>query len=75
MPKYVKNKEELAEKIRLAREHADLSQKQVADFLFKERSTYTYYELGITVPSFFDLLKLADIFGVSFESLISENKN
>ena len=73
MPKYIREKAKLAEKIRLLREEAELTQQEVADKLRKERSTYTYYEIGKTEPSFFVLLELSDIFGVSFETLISDD--
>ncbi len=73
MPKYIREKAKLAEKIRLLREKAEITQQEVADKLMKERSTYTYYEIGKTEPSFFVLLELSDIFGVSFETLISDD--
>ena len=73
MPKYIREKAKLAEKIRLLREKAEITQQEVADKLMKERSTYTYYETGKTEPSFFVLLELSDIFGVSFETLISDD--
>ena len=73
MPKYIREKRKLAEKIRHLRERADLTQQEVADKLLKERSTYSYYEIGKTEPSFFVLLELSDIFGVSFETLISDD--
>ena len=73
MPKYIRDKLKLAERLRLLRERADLTQQEVADKLMKERSTYSYYEIGRTEPTFFTLLELSDIFGVSFETLISDD--
>ncbi len=73
MPKYIRDKAKLSERLRLLRECADLTQQEVADKLMKERSTYSYYESGKSEPSFFIILELADIFGVSFETLISED--
>lgn len=73
MLKYIREKAKLAEKIRLLRDKAEITQQEVADKLMKERSTYTYYERGKTEPSFFFLLELSDIFGVSFETLNSND--
>ena len=41
MPKYIRDKSKLAERLRLLRERADLTQQEVADKLMKERSTYS----------------------------------
>lgn len=73
MPKYIRDKAKLAERLRLLRERAGLTQRDVANKLMKERSTYSYYEIGRTEPTFFTLLALSDIFGVSFETLISDD--
>ncbi|NCC87190.1 MAG: helix-turn-helix domain-containing protein [Clostridia bacterium] len=53
-----------SEKIRSLREMHGLSQQQVADTLQVHRSTYSYYELGTSQPSFSTLIKLAKIFQV-----------
>ena len=53
-----------SEKIRSLREMHGLSQQQVADSLQVHRSTYSYYELGTSQPSFSTLIKLAKIFKV-----------
>lgn len=73
MPKYIRDKAKLAERLRLLRERAGLTQRDVANKLMKERSTYSYYEIGRTEPTFSILLELSDIFGVSFETLISDD--
>ena len=58
-------KKQVAEKLRHYREASVLSQKQVADALNIERSTYTKYETGDSEPSLNTLVKIAGIFNVS----------
>lgn len=48
------------------RENCDLSQQQVAQVLNIDRSTYTYYETGKTVPSINTLIKISRIFNVPY---------
>lgn len=57
-------KKEIAEKLRHYRESCALSQKQVADALNIERSTYTKYESGVSEPSAKTLVKIAKIFNI-----------
>ncbi len=52
--------------LRQCRENAGLTQKQVADALNVERSTYAYYETGTTHPSGSMIIKLANIFNISY---------
>ena len=47
-----------------------LSQKQVADYLNIDRSTYAYYELGRTRLHVDILVSLAKLYGVSLDALI-----
>ena len=48
----------------------NLTQKDMADWLGLERSTYSKYEQGSSEPTFETLCKLADFFGVSVEYLM-----
>ncbi len=57
-------------KLRTCRTNCGLSQRQVADCLGVERSTYTYYETGRSEPDINTLKLLAKIFNVSFVSLL-----
>lgn len=59
----------LAANLKLLREQHELTQKQVADALNIERSTYTYYERGRTLPTFATIYKLSKIFNVSIDAL------
>lgn len=52
--------------LRQCRENAGLTQKQVADALSVERSTYAYYETGTTHPSGSMIIKLARIFNIPY---------
>lgn len=57
-------------RLRLLRLHNDLTQRQVAEALKLERSTYAYYETGKCQPSLDTLLKLADLYDVSTDYLL-----
>lgn len=52
--------------LRQCRENSGLTQKQVADALNVERSTYAYYETGTTHPSGSMIIKLSNIFNVNY---------
>ena len=64
------NNNSTAEKLRACRKKCRLSQQQVADALGKERSAYTYYESGRTMPKLKDLVKLSQIFCVDLAELL-----
>lgn len=52
--------------LKQTRENAGLTQKQVAQALGIERSTYAYYETGTSHPNAMMVLKLAAIFNVNY---------
>ncbi|MGN0479342.1 MAG: helix-turn-helix transcriptional regulator [Hominenteromicrobium sp.] len=62
----------LGEKLRFYRTAERYTQETVAKTLNLNRSTYTYYETGKTQPCIQTLLRLAKLYGVSVEALISE---
>jgi transcriptional regulator with XRE-family HTH domain len=64
--------EKIGEKIKILRTKFGLTQKEVADALEIERSTYTYYELGKTTPSWNVVKKLAQIFQIAPYDLLEE---
>ena len=66
------NKMSVAEKLRHYREACVLSQKQVADALNIDRSTYTKYETGDSEPNLKTLVKIAAIYNVSPVKLLPE---
>ena len=58
------------ETIRKLRQERGLTQKQVAEYLQVDRSTYAYYESGRPKLSIDVLVKLAHFYGVSYATLI-----
>lgn len=64
------NSYKVCEKLRHYREACALSQKQVADALNIERSTYTKYETGDTEPNLSTIVRLAEIYNVSPTELL-----
>ena len=55
--------------LKMLRLNNRMTQKQVADLLNIDRSTYTYYETGRTKPNVDTLVKLCCIFDVSMDIL------
>jgi len=47
-----------------------LTQKQVANYLHMDRSTYAYYEIGQTKPTIEFLMALTRLYGVSLNRLL-----
>ncbi len=58
------------EKLRMLREKQGLSQRQVAEVLGLDRSTYTYYETGKTEPSLQTLRRLVALYQVTADDLL-----
>lgn len=56
--------------LRRCRENAGLTQKQVADALNMERSTYAYYEMGASQPKGSMILNLSRVLGVDYKELM-----
>lgn len=53
------------------REENKLTQKQVADIMKIDRSTYAYYETGRTVPDLYAIALLANIYNITPEYIVS----
>lgn len=62
----------LAFKLRKCRVNSNLSQKQVADALGLDRSAYSCYERGTSMPSIKTLQKMAQIFHVDTARLLPD---
>jgi len=60
-------------KLKELRIKMDLTQKQIADSLKIDRSTYSYYESGKTCPPLESLKRLAMIFSVSLDDLLEHD--
>lgn len=61
-------------KIKRFRERAGYTQQQVSNLLNIERSTYSYYELGKTIPDLKTLIRLSEIFKEPLSSLLSNEE-
>ncbi len=68
---YISSKVELGRNLRLIREKLALTQKQLADALGLDRSTYSYYEVGKVTPDIFTLIKLSKILRCDIYSFIT----
>ena len=60
----------LGKNLKKLRYQCGLTQKQVADLLSVDRSTYTYYETGRTRPDVNMIVKIAKIYKVSCDELL-----
>lgn len=60
----------LGTRLRQFRKENGYSQSHIANILGVERSTYTYYETGKTVPVIFDLMRLADLYNTTLDELL-----
>ena len=64
-----------SDRLRAARENAGFTQQQVADVIHVHRSTYSYYELGVSEPSLAATKELALLFQVSVDDLLGAGEN
>lgn len=57
----------ITERLKAARNECKLTQQQIADLLGIDRSTYAYYELGVSAPPLESLFVLASVYNTSVE--------
>jgi len=62
------------ERLRLVREQAGVTQREVADFLNLNRTTYNKYENGASTPTPEILARIADFFHVSVDYLLEREE-
>ena len=62
-------------RIKDLREDADLTQKQIADFLHIKQNTYSQYENGHRQIPIEVLIKLARFYNTSIDYLVGETNN
>ena len=67
------DREQFRRRLKFLRESRQLSQRQVADALHIERSTYTSYETGRSEPSLQNLKRLAALYQVSTDFLLDSS--
>ena len=63
----------LCETIRFKREERDMTQQELADLLHVTRQTVSRWESGSRCPDLILSKKIADIFGVSLDELVSSS--
>ena len=63
------------ERLRILRESAGMTQREVSKSLNISRTTYTKYETGDREPDFHALQRLADYFNVSTDFLLGRTDN
>lgn len=63
-------KVKLGARLRQFRRDGHYSQTDLGMILGVDRSTYTYYESGTTVPTIFHLQRLASLYGITLDHLV-----
>ena len=72
--RYVRNSEELGRNIRFAREYRDLTQRELAQMLYVDRSSISYYESGKILPTVFLLIDLSKKLNIKLIWFLLVNK-
>lgn len=65
----------ISKRLRQIRVEHKLTQQNIADVLGIDRTTYTFYETGVSKPSLVALAKLADIYNVTVGYLLGVEEN
>ncbi len=60
------------EKLKLLRKQKDLSQEQIANYIGVGQTTYSRYEDLKTYPDIFVIKKLANLYGITIDQLVSD---
>ena len=58
---YVRTNDDVAFNLKKARQYKGLTQSEIASKLNVDRSTYSYYESGRSLPSIFQIIKISSI--------------
>ncbi len=62
--------ERFAANLKALRKNAGMSQEQVADLIFVQRTSYSGYERGKTEASFECLIRISNLFKVNLDTLL-----
>lgn len=65
------SKDWLRKNLRTLRIQSGYTQGHIAEILKINRSTYTYYETGKTIPDIFTLVILSDLYDIAIEDFLS----
>ena len=60
----------LRQNLRLLRKINDMTQREVAERIYIDRSSYSYYESGRIEPSYHTLVRISNVFHVSVDVLL-----
>ncbi len=63
-----------AERIVALRTEKGMTQQELADRLFVSRSLVSLWELGVRMPDYSNVVMIADVFNVSAESIVDDEK-
>lgn len=75
-PDELKNsKEIIKERLKDLRLDYGLKQRELAELLNIDRSTYSYYETGKTEPKIADLIVLSELYNVSIDFLVNGKRS
>lgn len=66
---------ELNEALKELRVRAGLTQKQIADMLSLDRSSYSYYETSKSLPTVTSLKRLSTLYGVSMDTMMGGHRD
>ncbi|MFJ2848344.1 helix-turn-helix domain-containing protein [Streptomyces rubiginosohelvolus] len=72
-PRLLERRRRIADQIRAARLHANLSQQDVVERTGMDRSAYQDLEAGRTSPLLDNLLRISDAIGVPLSDLVRED--
>lgn len=65
---------DLSEKLKEARAEAGITQEQAAEKLYVSRQTISNWENGKTYPDIISVVKMSDLYGVSLDRLLKDEK-
>ncbi|MBQ6143653.1 MAG: helix-turn-helix transcriptional regulator [Clostridia bacterium] len=72
--KYIKDSKELGENLKTARTKSGITQYTVSKLTNLNRSSLSYYENGINIPTIFTIIKLMGIYKISINEVILARK-
>lgn len=68
--RYIYNKQELGLNLKIARERACMTQKEVSKIMGINRASLAFYEIGRSTPTIFILIRLSKIYQIELIDLL-----